>query len=124
MTFSLPTATDNCASGPAHPTSLPGYTYMGLHGGHSYFLSNDSVAGDVAAALAVAAGGHLVTISNSTENSLVSSFTTKEFWIGLADTAVEGSFEWINGEPLSYTNWASGEPNDFKKPRGLGHPKL
>ena len=33
-------------------------------------------------------------------------------YIGFTDTAVEGTFEWVNGEPITYTNWAQGEPNN------------
>ncbi len=34
------------------------------------------------------------------------------FWIGLNDAANEGSFLWSSGEPVSYTNWDSHEPNN------------
>lgn len=114
VSYATPTATDNCASGPAHPTSLPGYQYMGLFNGHSYFLSQDSVRAEWANDSANAVGAHVVTISDSSENALVSGFTTKEVWIGLTDKAVEGTFVWENGEAVTYTNWAPAEPNDFK----------
>jgi hypothetical protein len=32
-------------------------------------------------------------------------------WIGLTDIGSTGSFHWITGEPLTYTNWAPPEPN-------------
>jgi len=32
-------------------------------------------------------------------------------WLGLSDTATEGSWVWVDGSPLTYTNWNSGEPN-------------
>ena len=34
-------------------------------------------------------------------------------WIGLNDFAQEGTFVWSNGDPVTYTNWYPGEPNDF-----------
>ncbi|MFO0826705.1 MAG: lectin-like protein [Phycisphaerales bacterium] len=63
-------------------------------------------------------GGHLATITNSTENEWVRANLAnyggvpREVWIGLTDTASEGTFVWVTGEPLSYTHWNSGEPND------------
>jgi hypothetical protein len=38
------------------------------------------------------------------------------FYIGFNDSeyfgASEGNFQWINGDPVTYTNWANGEPNN------------
>jgi len=31
-------------------------------------------------------------------------------WLGLSDTATEGTWEWNVGDPLAYTNWAPGNP--------------
>lgn len=33
-------------------------------------------------------------------------------YIGLTDDAVEGTFRWVDGSALGYTNFAAGEPND------------
>jgi hypothetical protein len=35
------------------------------------------------------------------------------WWIGYDDRAVEGSFTWLDGSPSTWTDWASGEPNDY-----------
>ena len=35
------------------------------------------------------------------------------FWIGLTDISHEGNFAWITDEPVNYTNWLEGEPNNL-----------
>lgn len=71
---------------------------------------------DAARAECQAQGGDLVVITSSEESDFLDqSFGAVAFdraWIGLNDLAVEGTFEWINGEPLSYTEWNMDEPND------------
>jgi len=34
------------------------------------------------------------------------------YWLGGTDQAVEGTYQWIDGAPFSYTNWWNGEPNN------------
>jgi Ca2+-binding RTX toxin-like protein len=84
---------------------------------HTYFLTDPELGTSWtdAEAQAVAAGGHLVTINDATEQQwLIDTFGTSEsFWIGLNDAETENQFEWISGEPVTYTNWASGEPNNL-----------
>ncbi|MCX5886271.1 MAG: C-type lectin domain-containing protein [Proteobacteria bacterium] len=59
-------------------------------------------------------GEHLVTINDREEELwLRDQFGANEFfWIGLNDINVEGNFEWVSGEPVTYTNWWEGEPNN------------
>jgi glucose/arabinose dehydrogenase len=61
-------------------------------------------------------GGNLVTINDAAEETwLKQTFGDSEtLWIGLTDRAVEGNFQWVNGETTTYRNWAPGEPNDYK----------
>jgi len=35
-------------------------------------------------------------------------------WIGLNDMRAEGQWVWDSGEPVTYVNWAAGEPNDVR----------
>src|SRR5262249_51125223 len=85
-------------------------------GSNYYLLSKNSWTG--AESEAVSLGGTLVTVNSASENSfLVNSFVLgghngDPMWIGLTDQAVEGTFVWASGQPVTYTNWASGEPND------------
>ena len=64
--------------------------------------------------LAVSLGGHLATVRSRAENDwLVATFGTSQIaYIGLNDRAAEGTFVWSSGEPVTFTFWASGEPND------------
>lgn len=70
-----------------------------------------------AADAALAAGGYLATITSDVENDFVSSLVGNDFaWLGGSDAANEGQWVWTT-EPgssiaFTFTNWASGEPND------------
>ncbi|GAB4094174.1 HYR domain-containing protein [Flaviaesturariibacter terrae] len=111
VSYNAPSATDNCGNG-ALPTSLDGYTYKGTYGGHTYFISNSPTTPEDAHARAIALGGHLVTISDAQENAFVSAMSPNFIWIGHTDREVEGTFKWVTSEPVTYTNWNSGEPNN------------
>jgi len=34
-------------------------------------------------------------------------------WIGATDSAVEGSWKWLNGDAVSWSNWAGGQPDNL-----------
>jgi len=86
--------------------------------GHSYYLltTNTWTASE---AEALWLGGHLATINDLEENQwILNTFTQitgdpkASFWIGLNDVAVEGQFVWASGDPVVFTYWYPGEPND------------
>jgi len=58
--------------------------------------------------------GHLATITSAEENAFIfdSVASGNNAWIGLSDAETEGVFTWVTGEPLDYTNWFTGEPNN------------
>jgi hypothetical protein len=62
-------------------------------------------------------GGSLVVIGDATENKwIVDTFGDEtEFWIGLTDEVEEGKWLWINDQDLLYKNWATGEPDNYRK---------
>lgn len=67
-----------------------------------------------AEAAAVTLGGHLVTINDAAEETwLKNTFGTSLYWIGFTDSAIEGTWQWVSGEAVTYTNWSGGEPNNF-----------
>lgn len=63
-------------------------------------------------------GGHLVAVNDAAEQAWIgATFYNQggvniDIWIGLTDKLVEGTFVWSNGDPLTYTNWNAGEPNN------------
>jgi hypothetical protein len=99
------------------PNNLPNLLLMGEYNNSKYFCSNTSDntwTQAKAAALAAGLGGHLVIINNSGENEFVrSKIMANNVWLGLTDEAAEGTFKWVNGVAPTYTNWASGEPNNL-----------
>ncbi len=84
--------------------------------GHWYYLLNFTN-WPAAERIAASLGGHLATINDATENQWV--FDTfgrfggieRPLWIGLNDSAQEGTWTWVSGEPVTYLNWSPNEPN-------------
>ena len=61
--------------------------------------------------------GHLATIQNGAENAFVTALVTNgsTVWIGgfqpAGSAEPAGGWRWVTEEPMGFTNWASGEPN-------------
>jgi hypothetical protein len=102
--------------------------------GHYYeaMLVPNGITWDDAKAEAIMAGGHLATITSDSENQFVYDLIKGDnrYWVldpagnnegpwlgayqpqGSSDP--DGGWTWVTGEPFSYTNWASGEPNNWE----------
>lgn len=95
-------------------TAIVAPTFAGpIYNGHTYTLTTVASSWTLAEAEAISAGGHLVAINDAAEQSyLISEFGLSRFWIGLNDVALEGTFDWSNGDLVTYTNWSGGEPNN------------
>ena len=95
--------------------------------GHTYILiGNDSstrMTWNEAQAAALTLGGNLVTVNDTAENQyLLTTFAPTavavapqgggliSLWLGLNDAATESNFVWVDGAPVTYTNWVPGEP--------------
>mgnify|MGYP002621951891 CR=1 FL=1 len=61
-------------------------------------------------------GGHLVTITDSSEQSFIEDLLTEEgikncYWLGGYKDS-NNKWQWVTGENFSYTHWGIGEPNN------------
>lgn len=58
-------------------------------------------------------GAHLAILTtaplDTAAEALVGNLDT---FIGLSDEVTEGSFVWVDGTPLAFSNWEAGEPNN------------
>ena len=111
------TATDNCEGNLI--TDVPGLQYIGTYNGHTYFVSPVPLftrrTWDDANAYAASLGGHLVTVEDAGEQQFLSDnipfiLFSNTYWIGLRYSPSIGGFKWVNGTPLTYTNWGFGQP--------------
>ncbi|MFK8103032.1 MAG: Calx-beta domain-containing protein [Saprospiraceae bacterium] len=110
----------SCAGTPINdcsnvPVELPGFIFLGEFDGSKYFCSdNNNFSWSAAEAAAHDAGGHIAVINSHEENEFLrTNILAPAVWIGFTDEAQEGHFRWVTGETVDYTNWASGDPNDY-----------
>ncbi|XP_053305849.1 pulmonary surfactant-associated protein D-like [Spea bombifrons] len=64
------------------------------------------------------AGGQLATPKNSAENDAVRAISLekkKDPFLGVNDIQFEGSYRYLNGQPISYSNWDANQPDDYKQ---------
>jgi len=104
----------------ALPTILAG-PFVNPSNGSTYYLLNPSN-WDFAQFAAQNLGGNLATIRSMEENEFIRANVLgfdgadRRGWIGLNDVEEEGNFVWVSGEPVVFTNWDPGEPNNTPFP--------
>lgn len=95
------------------------HLYANASNGHCYEFVPGSLPWASAESDCVAWGGHLVSISSADEQAFVSTIVDDEVsdaamppgaWIGLGKASASAPYAWTDGEPLSFTNWATGSP--------------
>ncbi|MCH2059487.1 MAG: cadherin domain-containing protein [Verrucomicrobiales bacterium] len=60
---------------------------------------------------AEARGGRLAILNTPEKNEIAGQISNQEGWFGLTDEENEGEWKWIDGSPLEWSSWYSGEPN-------------
>ena len=101
-----------------NPESVDGSLF---YNGSRYVLTQYNT-WDGAQAEAQQLGGNLVTINDAAEDEwLQEAFgRDQDLWMGATDRDQEGNFQWVSGEDSTYSNWAPGEPNDWRGNQDYG----
>ncbi len=97
---------------PERPKTEPVKT---VFNGHTYYYFTEPMTWYEAKKLCENLGGHLVTINSAEENAYLYDLIdpSRSVWIGATDRDKEGTFSWVTGEPFSYENWETGQPDNW-----------
>lgn len=105
---------DNNCDGKIDETSCP--CTVDYFGGHTYMFCNTSKDWQSAKSFCESYSYYLVKIDNAQENKFLfdtaGKISQEKWWTGGNDIVKEGQWVWVDGSPMSYTSWHSGEPND------------
>lgn len=83
---------------------------------HCYLVVHDDATFADARMHCASLGAHLVTLRDRLENDFVWSLDATEHWIGATDgrgpkEMLSGTYAWVDGEPFTYTDWSTNQPN-------------
>ena len=114
-------------------TNLPNdFAYVGTYNGNDIYVIQNIDTWDNHRSRALAYGGDLVSITSAGKQTFIyanltaSNISWANAWIGLKQNPQSSSYsepgggwEWVNGEPLVYSHWRAGEPNNAGGIEGL-----
>lgn len=80
--------------------------------GHAYLVDTTDRSWAAAKTNCESLGGHLATVASGMENAFLTSLLTEKAFLGMTDAATEGTWAWITGEAVTFTNWGPTEPNN------------
>ncbi|XP_077995001.1 C-type mannose receptor 2-like [Glandiceps talaboti] len=95
-----------------------------FNGGSYYINTENSYTYDEAKHFCEASSSHLVIINNDDENSYLKDFAVNagsHLWMGLDDRDVEGEMKWVDGSLVTYSDWNTGQPDNYGNNEDCGH---
>ena len=85
-----------------------------IYNGHRYRAFDQRVTWPEAMAICRTLGGRLVSVDSAAENRVVALLVgDSQRFLGASDVGEEGYWQWTDGRPVDYANWADGEPNNM-----------
>ena len=89
----------------------------GIFDNHSYQIFETSLSWAEAKEACEVAGGHLATINSVEEQDfiqdLIKSTKRENLWLGGTYSISNGTWNWVDGTPLEYTNWDTAQPDNY-----------
>ncbi len=94
------------------------YTKTVISQGHTYQVIDQPLTFKKAKEYCEQRGGHLVTITNKMEEKVIEKLIKKgkknSYWLGAKKNSAGNFSKWITGEKMTYTNFSSGQPDNFR----------
>jgi len=82
------------------------------HGGNYYKVFYENVSWHEAREKCETMGGYLAVVRSKAEDEFVAEISRSHVWLGATDEDMEGQWTWLDGTPMTYSNWDRTEPNN------------
>ena len=94
------------------------------HNGHRYKVYDYELVWNEAELFCEKLGGHLATITSESEQRFINELVLEKgdkncYWLGGYKTE-QGAWRWITAESPVYSNWANGQPDNYRGKENAG----
>merc|ERR1719397_1442150 len=95
--------------------TIPAIVWSECYGSLCYYKTPSKMSWTEANMTCVGLGVELASVHSLEENTFLYNLcgSGSDCWIGLTDEQAEGDWEWTDGSEFDYSNWRSGEPNNW-----------
>ncbi len=108
---------------------------LSTYGEHNYlYCETEAVWSDARDACTALPNYDLVIINDASEQEWIhgtaSSYGNRHWWLGLTDQDApeeeepDSGWVWVDGTPMSYSNWSGGQPDDYESREDCAHMDL